>query len=137
MLEQGEIAELKFALACHERGYTASKPLRTSKYDIVVDVKGKLFRVQVKSAQKPSNPRTRVAYPVNLMHGGNRSAYRASDIDFFAIYLRELEAWYIIPVEYLIDTRVIHINPNRKRNQAGTKPLLDYSHFREAWHLFV
>lgn len=140
MLEQGEISELKFALACREHGFIVSKPMSTTRYDLVVDVGGKLHRVQVKSASKQkSRERCRsLGYPVMLRQGrGEMKCYQEHEIDFFAIHLRNDDLWYIVPVKYLINKASLHINPDRKPNVGGTRPMLDWAQFREAWNLLA
>jgi hypothetical protein len=49
-------------------------------------------------------------------------------VDFLAVYLIPIDAWYIIPFELMGRTNCrLHFTPDRKRHK--------YAAYREAWHL--
>jgi hypothetical protein len=81
---QGELAELVCAHRATELGMRVSKPLgESSPYDFVVEWRGRLQRVQVKSV----GVAVRGAYRVGTGIGRSRKrAYTAKEIDVLAAY---------------------------------------------------
>jgi|TARA_R110000772_G_scaffold93384_5_gene190792 hypothetical protein len=86
----GEYSESLFTTRCIEMGYIVSKPFSYyTRYDLVVDVNNVLNRVQVKSTEyirKDNQSQVRVNYD-------------SDEIDWFAVYFKSFNFWYIIPVE--------------------------------------
>jgi len=123
--ERGEWAELCFMARAAGEGLRVSKPYgESSRYDVVVEGAGKILRVQVKST---IYRRRNGEYSLNVM-GPKRQKYAAGKVDFFAIYLIPVDAWYIIP--YAVTGRKnlsLHFTPASKRHK--------YARFREAWYL--
>lgn len=74
-------------------------------YDLVFDVEGTFVKIQVKSAwlHEPSgnyvtdNRRTKTNRRIML-----RKAYTHLDFDFALVYLPDIEAFYVFPVNVLI-----------------------------------
>ena len=105
----GFSAELFVAADLYERGYTVSKPLDgSSKYDLVVDKDGKLFRVQVKSSTgvyiQAQIGWTK--YRENVYDGKGVTEhvirkYNEGDFDVLAIYQRNSKTVYYVPVSDL------------------------------------
>jgi len=64
---------------------------------------------------------------LNVM-GPQRERYPSGVVDFFAIYLIPIDAWYIIPFALIGRTNcTLHFTPDSKRHK--------YASYREAWHL--
>tara|TARA_R110000803_G_scaffold48506_1_gene100742 strand:+ start:486 stop:851 length:366 start_codon:yes stop_codon:yes gene_type:complete len=86
----GEYSESLFATRCIEMGYIVSKPFSyDTRYDLVVDINNVLQRVQVKSTEyirKDNQCQVRVGYT-------------KEEADWFAVYFKLFDFWYIIPVE--------------------------------------
>jgi len=122
----GELAEAQFIVAATARGFTVSKTFGDSaRYDLVVEFRGRLFRVQVKSTASRDGSR----YSIGNATGLRRRTYDKSDTDFIAAYVFPEDAWYIIPVEALSGRpQRLHLYPHRPN--AGT-----LERFRNAWHL--
>jgi|TARA_R110000803_G_scaffold202191_1_gene267224 hypothetical protein len=86
----GEYSESLFATRCIEMGYIVSKPFsHYTRYDLVVDAHSVLQRVQVKS--------TDYLRKDNQCHV--KIDYTKEEIDWFAIYFRKFDFWYVVPVE--------------------------------------
>jgi hypothetical protein len=121
--ERGEWAELRFMARAAEHGLIVTKPWgESSHYDFVVDNRGRLLRVQVKSTICKKNN----SYPLNL-HGA-QAPYREGDFDFVAAYVIPLDLWYIIPAEAALTGRdKLYVTPG--------SPKTRYERYREAWHL--
>ena len=138
---EGERAECAFAWQAMEHGLTVSKPYGDSApYDFIVDSprshstqypapstkdgREKLWRVQVKSAASLSKGQT---YQASTRHFSNR--YRLDEVDFFAVWVRPLNAWYIVPAEKIVPATSACFYP-QNRNSRGK-----YEKYREAWRL--
>lgn len=121
---QGERAELVFAERAMAHGWTVSKPWgESADYDFIVEWRGRMRRVQVKSAGVEYGGTYRVS-------GGNGSsgkrAYSKQEIDVLAAYVWPYDAWYLIPVEEFAPAKSIHLCPQRKSRRKFEK-------FREGW----
>lgn len=87
-LIQGALTEQKCFLKCIELGYTVSKPLfDNARYDFILDVCGKLYRIQVKTSHWIDEAETAFAfngYSQHSLNGSNkRMKYTNKEIDFF------------------------------------------------------
>jgi hypothetical protein len=128
--ERGEWAELCFMARAAGEKLRVSKPLGDSaRYDVGVESivpkdEGRILRVQVKST---IFKRRGECYSLNVM-GPQRQRYPSGVLDFFAVYLIPIDAWYIIPYEVMGRTNcTLHFTPNSLRHK--------YKKYREAWHL--
>lgn len=129
--ERGEWAELRFMAKAAEMGFKLSRPWGDSAtYDVVIELKGRFVRVQVKStmhkarARKPHHQQG--AYMANMRHISVRP-YEASDFEFLAVYVIPLDVWYILPSTITAHRSAIRVVPGDARNR--------YERYREAWHL--
>jgi PD-(D/E)XK nuclease superfamily protein len=126
-LEQGVFAELCFMAKAASKGFRVSMPIGDSRYDVGVEVGGRILRVQVKSTMY--RRRGMHSYSLNVM-GPGRKMYEEGLVDFFAIYLIPIDTWYIIPYEVIGRTRTsLHFTPGSKRKT--------YERYREAWGLLT
>ena len=122
---QGELAELVFAERAAKLGWRVSKPYgESSAYDFVVDVNGKMRRVQVKSVGTERDGSYRIGSGSG--HSSKR-AYTRREIDVLAAYVIPEDAWYLIPVEYCA-VKSIHLCPHRGSRRK-------FERFREAWEV--
>jgi hypothetical protein len=93
------------------KGYPVSLPLNdTQKYDLIVDIQDKLYRVSVKTSRNTTNG---VSYSVQLRNtGGNRTGkvrqvpFDNSSCDLLFIYTAD-ERMYLIPSEKIQATNSI------------------------------
>jgi hypothetical protein len=122
--ERGEWAEIYFVMLAMERNMKVSKPYGESKYDVGVEGRERIVRVQVKST---IYKRRGECYSINLM-GPKRKKYAPGTVDFFAILLIPLDKWYVIPFEVLGRKHCsAHCTPSSKRQKYGK--------YKEAWEL--
>lgn len=96
----GEITEQQVALEFLKLGYLVSKPLvQSSKYDFVVDINHKLYKVQVKTGTLKEN--AYIEFATSTSHTNTKGtinlAYSEDDVDFFAT-MYEGEC-YLIPIQ--------------------------------------
>ena len=96
----GEITEQQVALEFLKLGYLVSKPLvQSSRYDFIVDINHKLYKVQVKTGTFKEN--AYVEFATSTSHTNTKGtlniSYSQEDVDFFAtMYNNEC---YLIPFE--------------------------------------
>ena len=132
---KGDIAEQAVILEALKRGWAVLRPLGDRlPYDLVLDLKGKLIKVQVKSAwlDKKSgnfvvdNRRTKTNRRRML-----RELYKLSDFDFAVIYLDGLNIFYIFPFEiFAAYGSSIHLVEDKKRQRRSRSAV-----YRNAWDL--
>lgn len=104
---------------CMKRGWKVSVPVgEDCRYDVIVDTKRGLSRVQVK-AFSPDRSGVHRFKPV---YGrAKKKPYTQKDCDIIAAYAINLETWWIIPVKRL---------PTTKLNLSTS-----YHKYNSAWHL--
>jgi len=98
-----------------EQGIAVSKPLfDIAKYDMIIDIKGCLIRIQVKSTQYLNKANPNHYYNCIVSSGTKgKVKYSKESIDFIAAYVIPEDAWYIIPIED-ITAQSIKLYPHRE-----------------------
>lgn len=95
---KGLTTELQCQLFFTQLGYNVSIPLgEDCKYDLIVDIDGDLYKIQVKTCHEEDNGiefRTKSSYLTS--QGSVSTSYSEKDIDFFATYYNN--KCYLIPV---------------------------------------
>jgi hypothetical protein len=122
---RGEWVELIFMMRGAELGFNVSKPWGDSaRYDVSVEDDGRFRRVQIKSTDVPRGDGGYICY---LKRTGIQY-YRVKDVDFFAIYVLEKKAWFILPSRVVLSLKSnIRVAPGVKEQK--------YARYEEAWHL--
>lgn len=88
-LRVGDIAEMAFDLEALRRGLNVSRPASAFlRYDRIVEVNGRMFRVQIKTANS-----SRKYFSV-MLHKSSGEIYSSDEIDIFAIYVFKLDQWH-------------------------------------------
>ena len=134
---KGDIAEQAAALHALKQGWGVLHPVgdRLS-YDLVFDVRQRLAKVQVKAAwfdgaksnYVVDNRRTKTNRRRML-----RDTYDASDFDFALVYLKDLDLFYVFPVDVFNDYgSEIHMVENEKRQRKPRS-----ANYRDAWNLLL
>ena len=119
--QKGNIAELAVAYEATKLGIVVFRPMgEGSRYDLILDLGGRLLRVQCKTARRrggvlvvncESCRRTAAGY--------HRRRYTEAEIDGVAAFSPELERCYFLPVELVADHREISLRTEpAKNNQA-------------------
>ena len=111
-----------------QKGFATAKPYGDSRrYDFILDVGQRLWRVQVKS----SSAKQYGSYMVNLQRNANGEVvpYDASEIDFVVAYVMPCDAWFVIPVEaiYGRQSAKLCLHGNARSGKLGK--------YWEAWGL--
>lgn len=110
-------------------GYTVSIPLNdTQDYDLVVDMDGKLKKIQVKAT---SHKRTNNAYQVQLrtISGTTRKPYKTvkdTDIDYL-FCLSGDGTMYLIPIDVITSGNSISLS--KEKSKYSKKDMIDYSKY--------
>lgn len=97
-LLKGRITELKCELWFLEHGYLVSIPDVPYQYDFLVDVNGKILKIQVKTACKESDNSGFKIKVCSITHNSNGYIirnYSQNDVDYFMTYCDE--EYYLIP----------------------------------------
>ena len=97
----GEITEQQVALEFLKLGYMVSKPLvQSSKYDFIVDINHRLYKIQVKTGTAKEN-NSFIEFATSTSHTNTQGTinltYSKDDVDFFAT-MHENQC-YLIPKE--------------------------------------
>jgi hypothetical protein len=121
---RGEWVELHFMAKAAEYEMRAIKPWGDCiRYDFIVEFGGRFQRVQVKSTTRVRGKQ----YTCGL-GGVHRRPYTKEEIDFLAVLIIPVDAWYIIPIEAVGEGAYnISLSPHNT--------LSKFAPYREAWHL--
>jgi PD-(D/E)XK endonuclease len=132
---KGDIAEQSVLLFALRKGWGVSVPVGDRlPYDLILDVNGKLVKVQVKSAWLDTakqnyvvdNRRTKTNRRQMV-----RRSYGVNDFDFAIVYLDEIDVFYVFPSLVFIGYgSEIHLVETEKRQRKPKS-----SGFRSAWEL--
>jgi hypothetical protein len=121
---RGEIAEAAFLHKVAAMGFGVAKPWGDSeRYDFIVDVRGRLVKVQVKSSHYA---RRGHEYTVNL-HGWARRAYTAKEVDLVVVYLVPVDLWYVFPPRVFRGRTAVSLFPGSESK---------FEKYREGWEEF-
>ena len=123
--EKGNLAEAAIAFRAMKAGLAVSKPLcEHTRYDLVFEMNGKLFKVQCKWASPSKDDASLI---VNLAStrftpGGRvTTLYREGEVDFVAVYCGALDRCYLLPDRLFVDkTEVrLRLEPVRNGQRSG------------------
>ena len=98
--QKGAVAEAKIAAAAPEFGAEVYRPLfEGGRYDLILGAGAKLLRIQCKWASRQGDAVVVRCYSARRTRSGmlNR-CYTADEIDAVAVYCRELDRCYLLPV---------------------------------------
>lgn len=96
----GEITEQQVALEFLKLGYLVSKPLvQSSRYDFIVDINHKLYKIQVKTGTLKED--AYIEFATSTSHTNTQGTlnltYSSDDVDFFATMYEN--QCYLVPYE--------------------------------------
>ncbi len=129
-VRKGDIAESLFAARALRCGLNVCKAVgQDCRYDFTVEVQGRVRRVQVRSVWGKAKHGGHAVRMCHMQRGRDRK-YGREEVDFFAVYVGQAEAWYVIPA-WAVGVGSISVFP-RQRNTRG-----QWERYREAWHLLL
>lgn len=129
-LSIGEFAEQMFTVKAILNGFRVSRPIgHASSYDFIIEKEGRLHRIQVKSTF--TKRKNRNNYQVSVVRGNSYarrrdSGYDENAFDYYAVYIKPLDRFFIIPKKE-ITVQTVCINSNPEKNL--------YEKYREKWDM--
>jgi hypothetical protein len=113
----GQLSEIMVAAELARAGYLVSVPLgENSRYDLIADKDGRLFRVQVKTGRLRNGAIIFACYSSHSHRKGPSCRSYSNEVEFFGVYCRELETAYLIPIEDTASlTGALRVDPPRNR----------------------
>ncbi len=114
---KGNISEAKVLQAFVRAGYGVLLPFGNgATYDLVVDVEGRLWKVQVKTGLLQKGC---VLFPLRRFSGHNRRAkkYQRGEIDLFAVYCPENDKIYLMSAETELNQGRFRVEQTKNNQQ--------------------
>lgn len=126
----GKLTELRVAEAFLNRGYQVSQPLVSdSRYDFIVDIKGQLLRIQVKTGTIKEDG-AYIEFATSTSHtntsGTINKSYSADEIDYFATICNG-ECLVIKVTECGTRAQRLRLQPTKNGQVIGIKFAKDYT----------
>lgn len=124
----GEITEQQVALEFLKLGYLVSKPLvQSSRYDFVVDINHKLYKIQVKTGSLKED--AYIEFATSTSHTNTKGTlnlnYSADDVDFFATMFNG--ECYLVPYDVCAKrAQRLRIIPTKNGQTKGITFAKDY-----------
>lgn len=130
--QKGNLTELQCITACYELGYSVSIPYgENSRYDFILDVNGKLLKIQVKTSRfKKSikNPQDAIIFACKSSNtnakGNVYHRYTKEQIDYFATFWEG--KCYLVPVEECSVEKTLWFNSPANGQKAMVSMASDY-----------
>jgi PD-(D/E)XK endonuclease len=111
--QKGAIAETKIAAAATELGVPVLRPIvEHGRYDLAFEVGGQILRVQCKWGsldERASVVRVNLQTCRHTPKGYVYGSYSASEIDAVAVYCRDLDRCYLLPMSLVEGRRGVHL----------------------------
>lgn len=127
---KGNVAELAIATEAARLGLSVLKPLTEhERYDLALELGGRLLRVQCKWANYDGNViHAHVGRCRTSRRGYVRATYLASEIDALAVYCQDLDRCYLLPASMVIDRHSLNLRvaPARNNQRAAINFAADY-----------
>ena len=130
--EIGNLTELQCMTRLYELGCSISIPFGNSdKYDLIMDINDKLYKVQIKHSSEYFDDLGDIAYikfkctwQSHNTKGYLRQRYNANEIDFFATFYNG--ECYLIPQNECSNEKILRIKPPKNGQRKGISFLEDY-----------
>ena len=119
--QKGELALLRVLHRAVEKGWIASRPTRDCRYDLVLDYRERLLRVQVKYAGRQPWDCPGVV-SLDLTNGGKRNrTYLDNEIDAVVVYVAPANVLIWLGPEHFHGRRAMHLRyaPTRSGQKTG------------------
>jgi hypothetical protein len=131
MKNLGEIAESKFLSKALFYGYSVSIPFGDNQpYDLILDDRGRLYKVQVKSTNGLHKDRNANSYKFVCARGARmKTRYEKHEVDLYALYVHPLDIWYLVPF-HKVEGVSVRVYPHRTDYINGK-----YERYKERWQI--
>jgi PD-(D/E)XK endonuclease len=130
---KGDVAEAALAFAATKLGLTVLRPWSGhARYDLVLDVGGRLFRVQCKWGRLARQATVVSVQLGTYWHGPRgsvRTTYRETEVDLFGVYCGDIGRAYLLPASLCAGKQVVQLRLTAPRNgqRAGIILAEDYA----------
>ena len=131
----GNLTELQCITRFYELGYTVSVPYGdSSKYDMILDYGGTLYKLQCKHAKEFFNEDGKLSYlkiKTSWQSGYTKNSqyhtnkYTKEDVDFFVTHYQGKN--YLIPVDECSTEKILRVLPPKNGQTKGVSFLVDYT----------
>ncbi len=116
---KGHLASIKFDLRAAEKGIVVSVPQIPCRYDRVMDIEGKLLRVQVKYAgQKVSHSTgvtcSKIQQPRDRC--GTMRSYGDDEVDAIVLYIPQIDKLCLFGPEDFVGKTVLTVRYEKSKN---------------------
>ena len=120
--QKGNLTELQCLTAFYEQGCHVSLPYgENSRYDMIVDVNGKLLKVQVKTASLRKEDENAIEFSCRSTRvnsqGTISNKYTPDEIDYFATFWKGV--CYLIPVTECSVSKTLRFAPPKSGQIKG------------------
>ena len=127
--QKGLIAETAVIHECAKLGIGVLRPLDDERYDLVLDLRPRLLRVQCKWAARDGDVivvrcRTCRRGRAGLIH----RAYQPGEIDAIAAFSPDTRQCYLLPTDLSVERAAValRLKPTRNNQSAGIRWASDY-----------
>lgn len=125
--QKGNLTELQCLAAFMAQGCNISIPYGdNSKYDFIADIKGNLYKIQVKTASSVKG--NAICFSCRSTHvncaGVKNERYKAKDVDFFATYWEG--KCYLIPISECSTMKTLRLIAPESGQLKGINFAKDY-----------
>ncbi len=119
--QKGILAEAAITYACVRLGVCVARPLDDERYDLILDLRPALLRVQCKYARCADQIVRARLYTTRRNNDGILTRrYSPGEFDAFALYCPDLDACYLLPSEDVVAMREVYLRvAPTKNNQAA------------------
>jgi PD-(D/E)XK nuclease superfamily protein len=126
--QKGLLAEATVIRECVKLGVGVARPLDDERYDLILDLRPRLLRVQCKWATQYDD--VMVVRLYSSRRGPNGSinrAYGADEVDAFAVYCQGTDTCYFLGPEFAGSTQVLlRLAPTRNNQRQRIRWASDY-----------
>jgi hypothetical protein len=129
---KGQLAVSKAQVRAIELGYYVSVPLMDYRYDLVLDDGKKLWRVQIKYAnRKPHNSNGAVTVQLTYETRKRRRivTYNSSEVDALVVYLPKIDKLCWFPTDVFVGKRGLNVRIDQPKNSQSKKIVMASSYF--------
>ena len=127
--QKGVLAEAKIVVSAVERGIGVSRPIDDERYDLILDLRPALVRVQCKWARRIGDVISARLYTSRRGPDGliNRR-YELGEFDAFALYCSDTDRTYLLPAAEFVSRRQIHLRllPSKNNQSQGIRWARDF-----------
>jgi hypothetical protein len=120
--QKGAVAEAAVAHAAAKLGFGVMKPLTVERYDLIVDLRPRLLRVQCKWAVRY---RDGVVVRCRTCRRGRdgfiRRDYSPAEVDAVAAYCAELDACYLVDLNHFGARSAVQLRLSPPRNNQRSR----------------